>query len=120
MASGTGRMADGPHQPYAISHQPLAMAASAQPLIDLRPIDHVPPRVDVVRPAILVLQVVGVLPDVDAEDRVLAVHQRTVLVRGALDGELVAAADHPRPAAAEPARRGLLHFLFQLVEAAER
>src|SRR5579862_4561456 len=73
-------------------------AMSAESLINLRPVDHVPPGVDVVRPAILVLQVVRVLPDVDAEDRVLAVHQRTVLVRGALDGQLVAAADHPRPA----------------------
>jgi hypothetical protein len=36
-------------------------------LADLRPVDHVPPRVDVVGTAVLVLDVVGVLPDVYAE-----------------------------------------------------
>src|SRR5262245_19587913 len=79
--------------------------SSAQPFVDLGPVHDVPPRVDVVGPAVLVLQVVGVLPDVDAEDRLLAFHQRAVLVRGALDGQLAAAFDHPRPAAAEASGR---------------
>src|SRR5262249_32540518 len=47
-----------------------------------RPIDHVPPGVEVVGPLVLVLQVVGVLPDVHTDDRGLAVGDRGILVRG--------------------------------------
>lgn len=32
------------------------------------PVDHVPEGADVLRPAVLVLEVVGVLPHVEAED----------------------------------------------------
>ena len=39
----------------------------AEALGDVAPVDHVPPRVDVVRAPVLVLQVVGVLPHVHAE-----------------------------------------------------
>src|SRR4029078_11501161 len=66
-----------------------------QPLVDLRPVHHVPPRIHVVRAAVLVLQVVGVLPDVDAEGDLLPFHQRAVLVRRALDRHLPALVDHP-------------------------
>jgi len=44
-----------------------------EPLGDLVPVDYVPPRVDVVGTAVLVLQVVGVLPHVDAQQRRAAV-----------------------------------------------
>src|SRR5579862_8896262 len=121
MADGMANGAGSPStMPSAFSRQPSAMAESAKTLIDLRPVDDVPPGVDVIGPAVLVLQVVRVLPDIDAEDDVLAVHQRTVLVRRALDGQFVAAADDPRPAASEASGRGLLQFFLQLVEAAER
>src|SRR5688572_21207508 len=60
---------------------------SAQPLVHLRPVHDIPPGIDVVRPAILVLEIVGVLPDVDTEDHLLPVHQRAVLVGRALDGQ---------------------------------
>jgi hypothetical protein len=42
-------------------------------LCDALPVDHVPPRLDVVRAAVLVVEVVGVLPHVDAEQWGLAV-----------------------------------------------
>ena len=60
----------------------------SEALIDLVPVDDVPPGREVVGPAILVVQVVGVLPDVDTEDGLLAFHHRIVLVRCALDREL--------------------------------
>src|SRR5436190_9776502 len=66
-----------------------------KPLVDFRPVHDVPPPRDVVGPTVLVLQIVGVLPDVDAEHGLLPIHQRTVLIRRAFDGELVAARDHP-------------------------
>src|SRR5262245_32520304 len=97
---------------------PSSRAAKA--LADLGSVTDVPPRVDVVRPAVLVLQIVGVLPDVDAEDGLLAVHERAVLIRSAFNGQLAAGVDHPRPAAAEAADGCLLQFLLELVEAAER
>src|ERR1700732_4503149 len=88
-------------------------------LVHFRPVHHVPPRGDVVGPAVLVFQVVGVLPDVDAEHRLLAFHERAILVRRALDHELAAVIDHPRPSAAEPADRGFRDLFLHGVEAAE-
>src|SRR5579872_4005887 len=88
-------------------------------LVHFGPVDHVPPRADVIRTAVLILQVVRVLPDVDAEDDLLAFHQRAVLVRAALDGELAAVVDHPRPAAAEAADAGLRELLLERVERSE-
>src|SRR5947207_1032622 len=48
------------------------VALGAEALRHLRPVDHVPPCVDVIGPAVLVFEVVRVLPDVDAEQRRLA------------------------------------------------
>src|SRR6058998_1375900 len=68
----------------------LSVLPGLQTLVHFRPVDDVPPRVDVVRPAILILQVVRVLPDVDAHDDFLVLHERTILVRAALDRQLAA------------------------------
>ena len=46
------------------------------------PVDHVPPGREIVRAPVLVEQIVGVLPDVDTEDRGLALHIWAVLVGG--------------------------------------
>src|SRR6185436_4750008 len=91
-----------------------------QRFIDLSPIHHVPPRADVVGPAVLELQVVRVLPDVEAEERRLAFHERVVLVRGAGYRQLAAIVQQPHPPAAEAAGSGLAPLLFEGVEAAER
>src|SRR5436190_14655829 len=62
---------------------PARLSAGAlEVLAGLRPVDDIPPGVDVVGPLVLVLQVVGVLPDVDADDRRVAVGDGSVLVRG--------------------------------------
>ena len=52
------------------------------------PVHHVPERVDVVRAAVLVVQIVRVLPDIETEDRLVAEHDRRVLVRGRADVQL--------------------------------
>src|SRR5262245_20683407 len=44
-------------------------------LVDLSPIDHVPPCLEVVRPAVLVLEIICVFPDVAPQDRFDPVHQ---------------------------------------------
>src|SRR5215203_5753045 len=63
-------------------------------LVDRIPVDRVPPGLEIFRTAVLVLQVVGVLPDVVAKHRVTGRlddpgHQRVVLVR---------CGDHRKPA----------------------
>src|SRR5215467_6924497 len=93
----------------------------AESFVHRVPVDRVEPRGDVVRPLVLVLQVVSVLPHVDAEDRRHAVHVRAVLVRVALDRKLAALVrDQPGPAAAELAHRRLLQLLLERVVGAER
>src|SRR3954462_13019839 len=78
---------------------------SAEPRRDLAPVDHIPPGPDVIRPAVLILEVVGVLPDVESQDRLLAFHERVVLVRRARDRKLAAVRDEPGPARSEARRR---------------
>src|SRR5271166_4099983 len=66
------------------------------------PVDHVPPGLEVVGPAVLILQIVGMLPDVVAHDRMLPGGHRIVLVRRAGDLQLAVGGQHqPRPPAAE-------------------
>src|SRR5574341_1423315 len=60
-------------------------AAKLDSLVHLVPVDRVPPGVQVVRALVLVLEVVGVLPHVDPEDRLVAFHPGAVLVRGGAD-----------------------------------
>src|SRR5690606_5693566 len=87
--------------------------------VDLVPVDRVPPLADVVRAAVLVLEVVGVLPDVDAEERLEALHHRGILVRQTDDvGVALGVEDEPRPAGAELAGGGLVEGLLEGVEAA--
>src|SRR5262245_38331113 len=74
----TGRMSS--FRPALPAPPAFPALRSAQTFVDFRPVDDVPPRVDVVRPPVLILQIVGVLPDVDAEHDLLAVHQRAVLI----------------------------------------
>src|SRR6266702_648597 len=45
------------------------------------PVDHVPPGLDVIGPAVLVIEIVSVFPNIETEDRRVPVHQRAVLVR---------------------------------------
>jgi len=44
------------------------------------PVHHVPPCFDVIGPAVLVFEIIGVLPNVDAKNGRVAVHQRVVLI----------------------------------------
>src|ERR1041385_4332260 len=86
---------------------------------DFTPIHDVPPRRDVIGPAVLVFQVVCVLPDVHAEDRDLLVHERAVLVGPAADFELAVRDGQPSPAAAELAGCGGGELLLEFREVAE-
>src|SRR4051795_13136439 len=68
---------------------------------DLVPVDDVPPGLEVLGPAVVVLEVVRVLPDVVAQQRRVAVEHRAVLVGRLGELELAAGEPQPRPARAE-------------------
>src|SRR5699024_4044507 len=92
--------------------------------LHLGPVDHVEERGDVVRPTVLVLQVVRVLPHVQAQDRGVArtdvLHQRIVLVGAVLDRELALGIHRePGPAAAEAALGGGGELFLERVKAAQ-
>src|SRR5258708_31817467 len=71
------------------SHHPAIPSfpcpALAVALGDGAPVDDVPPAVNIIGALVLVFEVIGMLPDVYAQDRLLAVHQRVVLVGPADD-----------------------------------
>ena len=80
---------------------------------DFGPVDYVPPGGEVVGTLVLVFQVVGVLPDVVAEDGVKALAQGRILVGGGDDLELAALADEPAPAGAELLGGGLIEVFLK-------
>src|SRR5262249_32320123 len=70
-----------------------------KPAIDLVPVQRVPPSRDVVSAAILVLEVIRMLPHVDAHDRRLTIHDWAILIRrGGHRNFAILARDKPRPA----------------------
>src|SRR5579871_4850377 len=90
-----------------------------QALLNLRPIHDVPPGRDVLRPAVLILQVICMLPYVQAHDGVEALHDGTVLVCGRYNLDAAALLDQPGPAGSEPAGGGGVEFFLELIQAAE-
>src|SRR6476620_9337870 len=62
-------------------NEPGSSLRLAVKLGDVVPVDEaVDEGLEVVRPAVAIVDVVGMLPDVDAEDRRRAMHQRTLAV----------------------------------------
>ena len=91
-----------------------------EPVLDLVPVHDVPPVANVFRPAILIPQVVGVLPEVEAHDGVFALHQRVVLIGGGIDLQLAGLIPgQPCPARAKASGRGGGELLLELIEASE-
>src|ERR1039457_3634748 len=97
----------------------LAGLGVGEALVDLVPVDGVPPGGEVVGAAVVVFQVVGVLPDVVAEDGVEAIGEGTVLVGGGDDGELAGLENEPAPAGAELLGGGLVEELLEGLKVAE-
>ena len=83
------------------------------------PIHDVPPRGDVIRPLVLVLQVVGVLPDVEAEERCAAVNSTACPDWVWIRFSIPAVEDEPGPAAAEYVRARPGEVVLERGEAAE-
>ena len=89
------------------------------------PVHDVPPRGDIVGALVLVFEVVGVLPDIEAEQRRAfttgdsLAHDGVVLIGGGDDLQLALVERQPRPTAAEPARGGFAKILFETGDIAE-
>src|SRR5580692_8838243 len=85
----------------------------------LRPVNGIPPGFDVIRPAILVLQVIGVLPDIEAEHGLAAVEDGIVLIGAGFNDQLAVANQQPGPAGAKAGGGGLTKLGFEVREAAK-
>src|SRR5262245_44150674 len=77
------------------------------------PIDDIEPGGDVFGTAILIFEVIGVLPDIQAEQGLKAVAQRSILVGSGLNAQFFAVDDEPGPAAAEDFGGGISEFFFE-------
>src|SRR6185312_1137980 len=90
---------------------------------NLFPVDHLPERRQVITAFVLVFQIVGMFPDIDAEDRSAFhfgyIHQRVILVRGGSDLQLAIPDDQPRPAASKTRQPGGIQLFLQTVDTAE-
>src|ERR1700722_9461880 len=78
------------------------------------------PGLEIVGPAIAIVYVIGVLPHVDAEDRLRAVDKRVFAIRRLHHLNLAVLDCEPRPARAELRDAALDEVLFGLVDRAER
>src|ERR1700735_430142 len=89
-------------------------------LVDIFPVHQmIDKRLQIVRTAVAVIDVIGVLPDVDAEDRCRAMHQRAFAVGRLGDFELAVLHRQPGPARTElPAASGG-EIGLELLESAE-
>src|SRR5205814_10715806 len=74
---------------------------------------------DEIGPPILVIEIVGVLPDIAGQEGRLPERDRVDAIQGVRDLELTLVGDEPGPAAAELIDRGLLELLLDLVHVAE-
>src|SRR5207302_8319564 len=89
-------------------------------LVDLAPVDNVPPRSQIFGAAVVVLQIVGVLPHVVAEDRIEPLRKRAVLVGRGDDLHIaVRLAGQPYPATAELLGTGIVELALEVFERTE-
>src|SRR6202011_1322904 len=98
----------GPRRSEFRPGRPPLLCRGAVELGDVVPVDEVvDERLEIVRAPVAVVDVVGVLPHVAAEDRAAALHQRVSPVRGFHDGDLAVLDREPAPAGAELGDAGL-------------
>ncbi len=94
---------------------------SAEVCVDEIPVDQLADdRGQVIGPAVLVIEIVGVLPDVKGEERFLAVNDGGVGVCGLDDLQRSSLEDKPRPAASELGHSGVLQLLREFFDNSPR
>src|SRR6201996_356361 len=89
-------------------------------LLDIFPVhEMVDKRLEIIGAAVAIVDVVGMLPDIAAEDRRRAMDQRAFTIRGLGDFQLAVLDRKPAPARAELADTGSGEIGLELVETAE-
>src|ERR1700693_79225 len=100
--------------PLAVRHcrllDLLATLEGFVALVYFVPVDYVPPGGQIFRTAVVVFQVVGVLPDVVAEDGIKALRDGAVLIGRGDDLDFAAFAGQPDPPGAELFYAGVVKF----------
>ena len=88
--------------------------------VDFIPVDYIPPGGEIFRAAVVVFQVVGMLPDVVAEDGEMTLRDGIVLIRRAHDVHVAALfAGEPDPSGAELFYAGVVEFGLEILEVTE-
>src|SRR5215207_1921859 len=103
----------------------LTISGARVEAIHFRPVHYIPKRLEVIRPLILVLKIIGVFPYIDTQDgaaftaRNGFAHDGIVLVGGRRNLELAAIDQQPRPAATKSPDTSGFKLFFEGLEAAE-
>src|SRR6266436_3815892 len=106
--------------PVAWENSSLLRSGFREQLVDILPVHQViDPRLQIIRTAIVIIDVVGVLPDVDAEDRGGAMDQRVLAIGRLGNLELAVLHRQPRPARTELADAGGGKIGLEFLEPAE-
>src|SRR6266702_1066501 len=89
-------------------------------LVDLVPVQDVPPRGQIFRTSVVVFQIVGMFPHIVAEDGIQALRDWIVLIRRADDLHVaVCLASQPDPSAAKLFSTGIVEFGLKIFEVPE-
>lgn len=93
--------------------------------LGLRPIDYRPDGFEVIGAAVLIVEIIGVFPDVDAKDwgafdsGDCFAHQGVILICGGADFEFSVAEIQPSPTGTEATEASGVDFFFELIDIAE-
>ena len=92
---------EGQKNPWAFFQKPKgktpSLADGGETLVDLIPIDDAEKRGHIVGTAVLIIQVVGMFPHINAHDRGQAIGKRAVLICGGDHSQATALFDEPSP-----------------------
>src|SRR5258707_6316134 len=89
-------------------------------LIDFVPIHNVPPSRQIIRTPVLIIQIVGVLPDIISHNGMMSIHDGIVLISGGSDFQFSGlAAYEPYPSAAKALHACVVELLLKFLKAAQ-
>src|SRR5689334_5847558 len=96
------------------------MRALFESLVDLIPIYDVPPRRKVLGTPVLILQIVGMLPNIISHNGMMTIYDGVILVGGLYHFQLSRISPYkPHPSTAESIGAGVVKLLLELFEAAK-